>query len=744
MTSLMVVESPNKIEKVQKALGPGWRVVATVGHFRDLPDRELGVDTTTWTSTWVVDPDKQRVVERLREAASRAQAVFVATDADREGEGIAWHVLEVLGPLGRGARRVRFDAITAAVIQKAVGQAGALDGHLVAAQQARRQLDRVVGYSVSPLLKPFGPNHSAGRVQSATLHLVVDREKAREAFRPVAFWTLTAHYKEGFHARWASQDAAGRWNPGRFPSQAQALAAEAEVRAAAHRVEALETAPVERKPRPPFTTSTLAQAASAELGFTPARTAALAQRLFEVGAITYHRTDSVTLSPEAISLAREWLFAHHPSCLPEAPVRYRNGDAAQEAHEAIRPTALTLEADVQLEPDAELLYSLITRRFLASQCKPAVFERTTARLSAGKHTLLAVGRVLVSPSFLAFLAEDEDEVAAKAEAEGSPREADDVRLPRLTVAQSVQVARVDRQGDETKPPPRFTQATLVREMERTGIGRPSTYASTLHTLFARDYLAEAKKAVLPTPRGRLIDDVVTLAFPSLVQTAFTAALERQLDEVAAGRKASAETLTTWHRDFAKQLAQAPASIGAWYTANQALAEEVSGAPRSTGRVCPRCGKELLLKQGPKGAFLSCGGYAPQGAGCSYSADPSARPADTACPTCGGAMETLDGRFGAYSRCLSPTCDGRVDAAAVTEHHCPVCAAPLKDKGTFLGCSAYPGCTFSVDKKAWAKSLKKGQRCPSCSKPLLERKGPRGKFLGCAGYPSCRHTQDVSR
>ncbi|MDX2010961.1 MAG: type I DNA topoisomerase, partial [Myxococcaceae bacterium] len=635
MTRLLVVESPNKIGKVQKCLGPGWRVVATVGHFRDLPKRQLGVDTSTWRAEWVVDPEKQRVVDRLREAASRAEAVYVATDADREGEGIAWHVLEVLGPAGRGARRVRFEAITPAVIQKAVAAAGALDTHLVAAQQARRLLDRVVGYSVSPLLRPFGPNHSAGRVQSATLHLVVEREKAREAFRSVPFWTLTAHYREGFFARWASQDSTGRWVAGRFSSQAAALAAEAELRAASHRVEALETSPVERRPKPPFTTSSLAQAASGELGFTPARTMALAQRLFEAGAITYHRTDSVTLSPEAIEMAREWLAAHHPACLPDSPVRYRNADAAQEAHEAIRPTGLSLEPDVQLEPDAEALYSLISRRFLASQCRPAIYEKTVARLSAGRHMLLATGRVLVTPSFLAFLAEDEDEAAARAAASESPRESEDVRLPRLAVAQLLQLSRVDRQGDETKPPPRFTEATLVREMEKTGIGRPSTYAATLETLFARDYLAEAKKAVLPTPRGRLIDEVLTLAFPALVQTAFTAAVERQLDEVAAGRAAGPKTLSAWHDDFMRQLAQAPASIGAWYNAHQALVDDVSGAPKATGKPCPRCSKELLLRQGPKGPFLSCSGWAPHRAGCSYSADPSARPADAPCPTCGG-------------------------------------------------------------------------------------------------------------
>lgn len=741
MTRLMVVESPNKIGKVQKCLGPGWRVVATVGHFRDLPPAALGVDTTTWQPTWVVDPQKQSVVERLKEAAARADGVFIATDGDREGEGIAWHVLEVMGQHARSARRVKFEALTAAVIQRAVAGAGNLDRNLVAAQQARRILDRVVGYSVSPLLRSFGGNHSAGRVQSATLHLVVAREKEREAFQAVPYWTLTAHYREGFSARWAEQDSSGRWAAARFGSQKAALAVEAELRHEAHKVEDLETARVERRPKPPFTTSTLAQAASAELGLAPGRTMALAQTLFEAGAITYHRTDSVTLSPEAVAMAREWLAGNHPKALPPEPVLYRNAETAQEAHEAIRPTAVVLDAETRLQPDAELLFSLIARRFLASQCKPALFERTVARVSAGKHTLVASGQVLIEPSFLAFMEEDEDAVAARAEAE-NPRDGEERRLPRLVVAQQLELARVDRQGDETKPPPRFTQATLVREMERTGIGRPSTYASTVQTLFARDYLGELKKSVMPTPRGRVIDSVLELAFPSIVQSGFTAELEQQLDEVALGRRSASATLTAWHAGFARQLASAAGVIGAWYSAHQKLVEEVSGAPRTTGKACPRCGKELLLKTGARGVFLACSGYAASG-GCSYAADPSARSSTRRCPKCDGAMEEQDGRFGVWARCLSAGCDGRVDAAVVTQHHCPLCAAALRDKGNFLGCTGFPGCRFSVDKKAWERALKKGRSCPDCRRPLIERRGARGKFLACSGYPSCRHTEDAA-
>ena len=400
---LVVVESPNKCEKIQKYLGPGYEVAATVGHFRDLPDDELGVDLSTFEPTYVVSEGKKSVLAKLRSKAAAAAEVLLATDADREGEAIAWHVAQALRL--RGAKRIRFTEITEAALKKAVSAAGPVDQQLVDAQQARRVLDRLVGYQVSPLLRPLGTNHSAGRVQSATLHLVVSREKEREAFKPEPYWTLTARYGNGLSAEYAVRNDKGELVETRLKSEADAQRVVASARGP-HVVQDVKTEPVERKPKPPFTTSSLQQAASVALGLRPDRTMQLAQALFEKGAITYHRTDSVALSPEAVAMARAFIAKDFPEGLPEAPPQYRSKSSAQEAHEAIRPTALELPEG--LTPEEAQLYELIGARFLASQCKPAVFSRTVIGIRSGDTWWRASGEVLQFKGFLHFLTTDED------------------------------------------------------------------------------------------------------------------------------------------------------------------------------------------------------------------------------------------------------------------------------------------------------------------------------------------------
>lgn len=729
---LVVVESPNKIAKVSKCLGPEFTVVATVGHFRDLPESQLGVDVSSFTPQYETLPGKAAVVSKLREAARGVSEVLLGTDADREGEAIAWHVAQVLGLTS--PRRIRFQELTPAALRKSVAAAGPLDLHLVDAQQARRVLDRLVGYQVSPLLSVFGPHHSAGRVQSAALHLVVEREKAREAFNPEAYWTVTASYALGFKAQAAASDAKGVWSPARFRKQAEAERVAEQARASHHRVEALDTKPTERHPQPPFITSTLQQAASAQLGMAPAETMAVAQALFEKGAITYHRTDSVALSEEAIAMARTFLQRDYPEALPEKPVKYRNGDAAQEAHEAIRPTAAQLESDAHLSEREELLYSLINRRFLACQCRPARLEITTARIAAGEARFLAKGSVVRFPSFLRYLAEDE--VTAAAKHEGAAE--DDASLPPLKLEQQLAHTGVLARGDKTKPPPRFTQATLIRELQRTGIGRPSTFAATVTLLFERRYLLEEKKAVVPTPRGRLVDGALGAAFPDLVATEYTARFEAQLDEVAAGKTKWKVALAAWHTGFARQLAGAADLLQRFARDNAALLDAVAEAPKSTGKKCPQCERELLLRHGSKGPFLACTGWP----SCEYRADPSARPSAAKCPKCTAAMTEQDGKFGRYARCSKPGCDGRVDLSVTTKEACPRCDAPLKDKGAFLGCSNYPSCNFTVDAKALAHARKTGAACPKCARLMVQRKGAKGPFLACIGFPECKHTAEV--
>jgi len=732
MKTLVVVESPNKVAKISKCLGPDFVVVATCGHFRDLPEEELGVDLATFTPSYQTLPGKSGIVTRLKEALRGASSVLLATDADREGEAIAWHVSQVLKLTA--PRRMRFQELTTKALQRAVASAGPLDMHLVDAQQARRVLDRLVGYQVSPLLSVLGSRHSAGRVQSAALQLVVARELAREAFAPQAFWTVSASYSEGFTAQMALQDDKGAWRVVKLRQQAQAAAAAQQMRLGVHRVEAIDAAPTQRYPQPPFTTATLQQAASAQLGLPPSDAMAVAQSLFEKGLITYHRTDSVSLSGEAVEMARAFIARDCPTVLPEASVAYRGAANAQEAHEALRPTAMTLEPGIQLAGSELRLFELIRRRFLACQCKPAQLHVTTVRVAAGTVRLLVKGTVVRAKGFLHYLAEDETSAAAKHE--GTSEE--ETPLPHLELGQKLELREVVEKADETKPPPRFTQATLIREMQRTGIGRPSTFAATVTLLFERNYLLELKKAVAPTPRGRLVAGALACAFPDVVATESTARMEAQLDEVAAGKLRWSRALREWNVGFSERLRVAADVFGRFARENAALVDSVGEASKPTGRQCPKCDKELLLRPGPKGAYLSCSGWPT----CDFRADPSAKPSAAKCPKCSGAMVEQIGKFGRYARCVDTSCEGRLDRSQATAEECPRCGSKLHDKGAFLGCSSYPTCNFTVDVKALAAARRGGCTCPKCQRLLVQREGAKGPFLACVGYPECRYTAGV--
>jgi DNA topoisomerase I len=728
---LLVVESPNKVPTIKRYLGGDYDVAATVGHFRDLPRRDLGVDLQTFAPTYVVDDEKKSIVARLRSKAQAASEILLATDADREGEAISWHVAQVLHL--RSPRRVRFQEITAKALERAIASAGPLDQHLVDAQQARRVLDRLVGYQVSPLLTVLGKGHSAGRVQSATLHLVVVRERERERFKAVPYWTLAARYGEGFEAKYATLNEKGELVEERLASEEEAQAIASRARGP-HVVRSIDTKPVERRPKPPFTTSTLQQAASVQLGCSPQRTMALAQVLFEQGIITYHRTDSVNLSDEAIAMARTFIATDYADALPAEPPRYKSKSSAQEAHEAIRPTSLAPNAASTAEPDARELYELIRRRFLACQCKPAVLSQTTVAIESGNTTWRARGSVVQFPGFLHYLADDED-------SEGKKKGPAEPKLPLLTIGQMLALARIDVRRQETKPPPRFTAASLIKEMERTGIGRPSTYAATIEILFRREYIAEEKKYLFPTERGFLVDEMLAKAFPDLLETAYTAAMETRLDEIAEGSRRWQAEIAEWYEPFKAQLLAAPTVFGQHLQGHPELAPNLPAAPKPAGRACPRCGKELLLRPRKKGGeFLSCSGYP----GCEYAADPSAKASARACPKCQGPMEEVAGKFGAYARCLKGECGGTIDLAPSVAEPCPLCASPMRDKGSFLSCSRYPACTGSYDKSALTKAKKSGKKCPSCGGLLVQKTSPRGSFLGCAAYPKCRYVDPAQK
>ena len=768
---LVVVESPNKIEKIQHYLGEGYRVLATAGHFRDLPKHTLGVDKATFEPDYIVDDEKEHLVSRLRKAAKEADEVLLATDADREGEAISWHLSETLHL--RNPKRMRFVEITEKALKAAVAAAGPLDQHLVDAQQARRVVDRLVGYEVSPLLFKFGKKHSAGRVQSATLHLVVEREKAIDAFQKKPFWTLSARYDNGLVATYATAKSEGDnavLTPTRLDSEAEAQAVAARARGP-HVVKSVETKPIERKPKAPFTTSTLQQAASVGLGLKPEATMALAQKLFANGFITYHRSDSVALSDDASRMARDFLSLDYPEALPAEAPRYAAKGNAQEAHEAIRPTSLAPDAAAGIPGDELELYQLIRNRFLASQCKPAVFDQTTVAIESGDTTWRAQGSVLRFPSFLRYLDSDED-------TEKKPDGDAEARMPGTAQGDVLGLVGVEVRRNETKPPTRFTQATLIREMERVGIGRPSTYASTIAVLFSRDYVAEEKKYVLPTGRGRLIDGVLSSAFVDLVQSDYTADMESRLDEVAEGKRHWKDEVRGWYSGFEKLLAAAPGIIDAELLKHPGVAAEAAAAgPKLTDKPCLKCGALLRQFDGKKGPFLACSAYKKDGSGCDYVTDVSAQVSEYPCPKCAKRMEAVTGKFGAYARCLDKSCGGTKDLSAKpSDKPCLKCAGATEERtgknGPYLRC-VQSSCGHMQELTA-VSSL---HPCPKCGKAMAEQdgkfgryarclekecgtildlapavtepcpvcKGPmknKGEFYSCARYPECKGSLDV--
>ena len=726
--TLVVVESPNKVKKIQAYLGAAYDVVATVGHFRDLPRHALGVSLPEFAPTYVVEDEKRAVVARLKARARDAAEVLLATDPDREGEAIAWHVAQVLH-LSR-PKRVRFREITAKALQAALRATTLVDQSPVEAQETRRILDRLVGFQVSDLLKQgVGRSHAAGRVQSATLHLVVQREREREAFRPEAYWTLSARYVEGFTARYAVVNPGGELVAARLKSQGEADAIVARSRGP-HRVAAVDRSTKERKPKPPFITSTLQQAASVHLGLKPEQTMGVAQSLFAEGLITYMRTDSCALSEDAVAMARAFIQADYPAALPAVAPRYKSKGHAQEAHEAIRPTSMDAPA---LVGDDARLYDLIRRRFLACQCKPALVDETVVRISSGDTLWRAFGAVVAFDGFLRYSAAGEDP------AEGNGTDELAQSLPQLAPAQALGLSGIDVKRDVTQPPPRYSEAALIQAMEVSGIGRPSTYARTLKMLFDHRYLGEEKRRVYPVPRGRLVDELLGRAFPDLLHARYTAELEQLLDDVAEGRRRGKEVLRGWYGPFSAQLAAAGGTFAAALASRPDLvAVAKADAAEPVARPCPRCGGALLLKPGKKGKFIGCSAHPT----CAYTTDADAQPHDAPCPLCGGQMDRRAGKFGPYALCTAATCDGKFDLAATTAVRCPACDAPMKDHGKWYGCSRFPGCRRTLDKKALDRAAKTGATCPQCGHLLLVRKGTKGPFLGCVGYPVCRYTAEV--
>ncbi len=659
---LVVVESPAKAKTIRGILGSDYRVLASMGHVRDLPRKDLGVDVEKgFRPHYVIAPKKRKTVKKLQEAARNSSAVYLATDLDREGEAIAWHVLRLLKlPKDVPVHRVTFHEITPQAIQKAFQQAGQLNQALIEAQQTRRILDRLVGYKISPLLwhRIKGRKRlSAGRVQTVALRLVVDREREIEAFEPVEYWTIEALLAQQIADPvpfLAQLYRIGKEKPDlKHRQDAEAIIQALE--GAIYWVERVNTKRYERRPPPPFITSTLQQSASATLRFWPKQTMDVAQQLYEgvrleegqVGLITYMRTDSTYVAPEAQAAARKVIVTYFgEEYLPPEPPLFKNKvKSAQEAHEAIRPTDVR-RTPKQVRPflDAkqDALYTLIWRRFVASQMANAVYDVTTAFIPTAKghrahrlpYLFRARGRVCL---FDGFLKVHQEQVEDKE---------NEKPLPPLRSGEGLDLIELIPTQHWTKPPPRYTEASLIKELERREIGRPSTFASMVSIIQTRGYVRREKRVLFPTPLGFAVCDLLVEFFAGVFDYDFTAQMEQVLDEIANGRQERRASLARFWSGLAPALAKARAEMP-----RVTVKTSTESAPAPTGEKCPKCGGNLVVKKGRYGSFVGCSNY-PQ---CKYIKRKRSEVVGQ-CPECGGDLVKKRGRYGPFVGCVNyPNC-----------------------------------------------------------------------------------------
>jgi DNA topoisomerase-1 len=735
--NLVIVESPAKAKTLEKFLGKDFRVLASYGHVRDLPRKGLGVDRgNAYEPTYVVVPGKERTLGELKKAARGSTAVFLAADPDREGEAISWHLQEALKPSAKDVpfRRVRFNEITKKAVLQSMADAGEIDGNLVDAQQARRIMDRLVGYEVSDLLwKKIWRGLSAGRVQTVALRIICERETAIEAFRPVDYWSMEAQLQASapppFTARLFAFDGQKLKFDGTDPRLADGEAAERvrkEVAGAAWKVTRVETAERRKNPPPPFITSQLQQAAARRLSFAVRRTMQIAPRLYEgrdipergtVGLITYMRTDSTRVSEDALAALREHIRARYgPETLPESPRYFKSKRGTQDAHEAIRPTDLDLPPEAvapHVSPEEAKLYRLIWERFVASQMNPAVYDATSAEIEAGRAVYRASGSTLKSPGYLAAYG-----VAAEEEEEPEKGENGSTRLPPLSQGETLTLLSVTPEKKETQPPPRFNEASLVKFLEENGIGRPSTYAEILRKIEHREYVRKKDRRFVPTALGRTVIEMLIPYFDDFFETSYTARMEERLDDVEDGKISWREALTEFDKTFTRDR-------------DRALADMVSGkagiplaqarkilsfpvAPELSEK-CPKCGKKLKLRMGKNGLFIACSGY----------------------PSC------------TFTQNIPDPDEDVMDATELESTMCEECGSPMKMRqsragSAFLGCTAYPKCRNIVNVvmaggKAEARPDEPtGEMCPESGHPLVRRHGRFGAYVACSGYPACKY------
>ena len=797
--SLVIVESPAKARTINKYLGPGYDVVASKGHVRDLPKTRFGIDIEhDWTPTYRVLKDRKELINALKKQASAAETVYLAPDPDREGEAIAWHLKESLGLKDAKTRRVTFNEITKTAVQKAFAKAGNIDMDLVAAQEARRFLDRIVGYKISPLLSNKLAQHlSAGRVQSVAVRLIVDREREIQNFKPEEYWKVTAllrpeSFQEGAGVKGQKsevrgqksakgkakakakaaepppqdQDAANAEKPeepklpeGSFHAELAMWAGEKFAASSQAQIDEIlkgldgkpyvvakiEQKDRQEKPPAPFTTSTLQQQASLRLHYSAKRAMMIAQRLYEgvelgpegaVALITYMRTDSTRLSEEAIAECRTHIKkAYGEAYVPEQPNRYAASKDAQGAHEAIRPTdvSYTPEKVAKYLPHEQLrLYTLIYQRFVACQMKPAVFAVTSVEVQAGQGVFRASGRTLKFDGFRRVLSH-----AGKQE---------DVLLPPMKEQEKLDLLNLNPTQHFTEPPPRYNEASLVKTLEKEGIGRPSTYATIISKIQERGYVENKERRFFATEIGMKVNDILVENFPTVMDLKFTRQMEDELDQIETKKYERNQVLAEFYAPFSEALKLAETKM---------LAD---------AEKCPDCGSPLAERFSRFGKFFGCVRYPDckyikkKGDGDGVKREPP-KETEHKCPECGEPMLQRSGPRGPFLGCSKyPECkttmgidaEGNpVQTVKPTEHVCEKCGKQMVlregRRGPFLACTGYPKCKNAKDVDAQGNPLKPidtGIVCEKCGSPMAVRRGPRGPFLGCTAYPKCRSTKQM--
>ncbi len=719
---LVIVESPAKVKTLEKFLGGDYVVKASVGHIKDLPEGELGVDLEkNFQPQYVTITGKAKIIRELKKASKGVKNIYLGPDPDREGEAIAWHIAEEIGNGDKKIHRILFNEITKKAVLDAIHHPGKLQQSKYEAQQARRILDRLVGYQVSPVLwEKVRRGLSAGRVQSVAVRIVCEREREIQDFVSEEYWSLTATLK-GKESPVSFDAKLTKWKGKKvkMANEAEAQAIRKALERVPYSVSKIVQQEKQRHPLPPFITSRLQQDAYRKLSFPAKKTMWIAQKLYEgvdlgplgtVGLITYMRTDSVRVSAEAIQQVRGWIKDRFGDpYVPPKPNVYKSRRGAQEAHEAIRPTSIDLEPDKvkdSLEKDQWALYKLIWDRFVASQMPSANFLQTTVEIKADDGVFAAVGTIPVFQGFMALYVEGQDD-----QENGNGEK----NLPSLTEGQVLELVGLTPKQHFTQPPYRYSEATLIKELEEKGIGRPSTYATILATIKEKEYVRLEKGKFFPTELGCLVNDLLVVNFPDIFDIEFTAQMEENLDHIEEGERDWLETLKEFYVPFEKDLEMAKVSM-----------RDVKRELIPTDETCERCGSKMVKRWGKRGYFLACSSY-PK---CRYTKEVNGNgenqvETDAKCEKCGNPMVIKNGKFGRFLACSNyPTC--KHTRSVDTGVRCPQegCGGLIVERRTrkgrtFYGCSNYPNCTYA----SWDKPIP--EKCPQCGFPFLFEKIGKG-------------------